>query len=400
MTWGRSRAIRQRSIGVVAYEMEGRPTGVGRYLEELLVALRGTPRARDWRCRLFFQGKRFDHALWTEQTSGVMRCEAVFDGRAGAHPVLWEQVRLPRLLRRHPVDLLFSPGYSLPTGPRLPSLVTIHDLAFEHRPRDFGFRERWRRRLLARRAARNADRVLTDTERTAVELRQLYGVPAERIAVAPLGVSARFRGGGGSLEQLAALGIRPPYLLALGAVLPRRRLDLVIRAFSRLCGDHAEPGLPADLQLVIAGPAAPSRASDLNRLIGISGVADRVIRMDYVDDEALPGLYAGATGVAYVSEYEGFGLPPLEALAAGVPALIGDSPALDELWPAYPFRCEASDGRAVTAGLRRLVVDLDARRRVRAEAPERLRTLTWTRTAESFAAAALTVLDAARRPER
>ncbi|MYI33043.1 MAG: glycosyltransferase family 4 protein, partial [Holophagales bacterium] len=188
-------------IGVVAYEMEGAPTGVGRYLEELLTALRGTPRARGWRLKLFFKGDPFEHPLWTGEEAGGCTCEAVFDRRTDAHPIFWEQIRLPRILRTRAVDLLFSPGYSLPRGASPASLVTIHDLSFEVLPRDFGFRERWRRRFLARRAARSATRVLTDTGRTAAELQGRYGVPEERIAVAPLGVSPRFEQAGQSVSR-------------------------------------------------------------------------------------------------------------------------------------------------------------------------------------------------------
>ena len=401
------------SIGVVAYEMEGAAGGVGRYVEELLTALRGTSRARGWRLRLFFKGDPFDHPLWAAGEAGGCSCEAAFDRRPGAHPILWEQFRLPHLLRRRPVDLLFSPGYSLPRGFRGPSLVTIHDLSFEALPRDFRWRERLRRRFLARRAARSATRVLTDTGRTAAELRERYGVPEDRIAVAPLGVSPRFsrarraasRGDAGRSEALARLGVRRPYLLVLGAILPRRRLDLVLAGLARLprgpAGPSAEVGETAtdaggaatdaggpaagELQLVVAGSNRLPRRGDLARMIRSSGCAERVNRVGYVPDDALPELYAGAAGTVYVSEYEGYGLPPLESLAAGAPALVADAPALLELWPDYPLRCERLDLDAVTDGLRRLLFDREARAAASAEGAERVRRLTWARAAETFA---------------
>ncbi len=378
-----------RSIGVVAYEMEGQPTGVGRYIEELLLALQRTPQARSWRLRLFFKGDPFEHPLWTGAAGGGCRLEPVFDRRPGAHPILWEQFRLPRLLRREPADVIFSPGYSLPRAPGRPSLVTIHDLAFEHRPGDFGFRELRRRRYLARSAARAATRVLTDTGRTAADLRQRYGVPAERVAVVPLGVSPRFAraresAGAGEQEQaraLAELGVQRPYLLVLGSILPRRRLDLVLRALGRLVRDPA----PTNLRLVIAGRNQLPRRDDFDRLIRAGDWAQRVVRLGYVDDGLLPALYARALGTIYVSEYEGYGLPPLESLAAGVPVLVSDAPALTELWPDYPLRCHRLEIDALTEGLRRLVLDQEARRSAMSEGPERVRFLTWDRAAECFA---------------
>ena len=401
-----------RSIGVVAYEMEGEPTGVGRYVEELLLALQRTPRAREWTVRLFFKGDPFEHPLWSNPAAGGCRVEPVFDRRPGAHPILWEQFRLPRLLRREPADVLFSPGYSLPRASGRPSLVTIHDLSFEHLPGDFGFRERLRRRHLARRAARAATRVLTDTRRTAADLRQRYGVPAERVAVVPLGVSPRFAraresAAAGKREQarvLAELGVRQPYLLVLGSILPRRRLDLVLRALGRLVREPAPATLGAasfrpasgsgpapespdldDLRLVIAGRNQLPRRDDLDRLIPGGEWADRVVRLGYVDDDLLPGLYARSQGTIYVSEYEGYGLPPLESLAAGVPVLVSDAPALAELWPDYPLRCDRLELDALTEGLRRLVLDGEARRLAMSEGPDRVQSLTWDRAAECFA---------------
>ncbi len=401
-----------RSIGVVAYEMEGESTGVGRYAEELLAALRRTPQAEGWRLRLFFKGDPFEHPLWTGGAGEGCRCEPVFDRRPGAHPILWEQFRLPRLLRRERPDVVFSPGYSLPRALDRPSLVTIHDLSFEHLPRDFGFRELCRRRYLARGAARAATRVLTDTRRTAADLRQRYGLPADRVAAVPLGVSPRFAraresAGAGEQEQarvLAELGVQQPYLLVLGSILPRRRLDLVLRALGRLVREPAPtplgapafrpasgsgpgPGSPNldELRLVIAGRNQLPRRDDLDRLIQGGDWAQRVVRLGYVDDELLPALYARALGTIYVSEYEGYGLPPLESLAAGAPVLVSDAPALTELWPEYPLRCDRLEIDALTDGLRRLVLDREARGSAMSEGTDRVRSLTWDRAAECFA---------------
>ncbi len=389
------------SIGVVAYEMEREPTGVGRYTEELLTALCRAPRAEGWRLRLYFKGDPFEHPLWAGPAGGGCRCEAVFDRRPGAHPVLWEQFRLPGLLRREQPDVVFSPGYSLPRTAGLPSLVTIHDLSFEHLPADFGFRELRRRRYLARRAARAATRVLTDTRRTAADLRQRYGLPADRVAVVPLGVSSRFaaaREPAGTRERkrdrvLAELGVRQPYVLVLGSILPRRRLDLVLRAFGRLLcepgpggsGSEGGSGNLDQLRLVIAGRNQLPRRGELDRLIRSGDWRERVVRLGYVDDDLLPALYARALGTVYVSDYEGYGLPPLESLAAGVPVLVSDAPALTDLWPEYPLRCARLEIDELTEGLRRLLLDGEARRLAMTEGPDRVRLLTWDRAAERFA---------------
>ncbi len=115
--------------------------------------------------------------------------------------------------------------------------------------------------------------------------------------------------------------------------------------------------------------------------------ADRIRRLDYVPEELVPALYAGARASFYLSSFEGFGLPPLESLAAGTPAIVGPGLELDVLWPGYPLRCPL-DAAAVTAAHPREALErrLRPRRARSAEAHERLRRLSWRRTAEALAA--------------
>ena len=168
-------------VAVNASEMEGRPTGVGRYLEGLLA---GCLEIGDVRFHLFFKDRPFEHPLLEHP-----RVTAQFDGHGGWTPMWWEQLRLPRLLARTRFDAFFSPAYSLPPGlGDRPSLVTIHDLSFEHFPQEFGWRERFRRRFLARRAARSASRVLTDSTAIAADIAACYELPAEDLTVIPLAV--------------------------------------------------------------------------------------------------------------------------------------------------------------------------------------------------------------------
>ncbi len=229
-------------LGVVAYEMEGARTGVGRYLEGLLAGLRESE--SPWRFELFLKGEPFEHELWGGKV------EPVFDRRAGAHPILWEQLRLPRLLARRGVDAVFSPAYSLPRGLGVPSLVTVHDLSFERLGGELSWKERWRRRFLARSAVRRATRVLADTGMIGRELEVTYDLPPEKVGVVPLGLDDKFLSGGDAeadLAKLGSYGIAPPYLLYLGSILPRRRVDLVIEAFAAVAAENPE------LRLVLAG---------------------------------------------------------------------------------------------------------------------------------------------------
>ncbi len=367
-------------IAVVAYEMEGQATGVGRYLEGLLAGVGACGDANTW--RLYFKGDPFDHPLWSEEGGSGTRFLPVFDRRPDARPIPWEQLRLPRLLRRAKPDLVFSPAYSLPPGTGVPGVVTVHDLSFELLPDDFPRRERWRRRLLARRAVKAARRVLTDTEEIARDLVRLYRVDRGKVAVVPLGIETQFLAAGQDSAsddaRLAAYGIRPPYLLYLGSILERRHVHLVIAAFAAVAGDH--PGLG----LVLAGRNRLRRPADLDDWIEASGVRRRITTAGYVREEDLPALYRRATLSFYLSSYEGYGLPPLESLAAGTPAVVGRGLALDELWPDYPYRAPTLDRTAVARITRAALGDEAARRRVAREGSERMARLDWRRSAERF----------------
>jgi glycosyltransferase involved in cell wall biosynthesis len=330
-------------VGVVAAEMEGPSTGVGRYLQGLFTGLGSWQHGIEW--HLFFQGAP------NGREPEIEGCVLHHSNHRGSR-VAWELLWLPPQLGRHRLDVVFSPAYTIPFGVRIPRVVSIHDLSFELLPEEFGFRERWRRRVLARRAARVAERVLTDTVGMAELVSRSYGVPAERMAVVPLGVDrARF----GSLpehgdrDRLEDLNVRAPYVLWLGTVLERRQPREVLEAVAAVRSRGHE------LQLVIAGSnrmRSPHRLAGWIRDLGLEACTRQ---LGWIGEEYLAPLYRGAAAAVYVSRHEGFGLPPLECLACGTPVVVAPGLALDTAWPDYPYRCEDTTAAAIEATLVRLV---------------------------------------------
>lgn len=364
---------------MVAYEMEGERTGVGRYLAGLLGGIQELDPG--WRWRLFFHGPPFEDELFRHPAF-----EAVFAGRTSGRPIVWEQLHLPRELRRFDLDLIFSPSYSLPpTGP-VPGVVTIHDLSFELLPGELGWRQRWRRRWLARRACRRAARVLVDTDQIRRQLVERYRLPPERVGRVPLAVDGSFRQAGAEAagrstwqEDPPLPEVRSPYLLYLGTLLERRNVDLLLRAFAHLRRERPE------LSLVLAGA---NRLRRPERLAGWLSELDlaggQVLHLGYVPEERVIPLYRGALLSFYLSSYEGFGLPPLESLACGTPAVVASGLALDELWPSYPYRCRDLEVDEVARVARQALEDPLGRRRVAEAGVERMSRLTWKRSAELF----------------
>ncbi|MCP4661884.1 MAG: glycosyltransferase family 4 protein [bacterium] len=371
-------------IGIVAYELEGAATGVGRYLAGLLAGIAECD--CDWQWLLFFRGDPFEHPLWSAPGSGgERRFQPLFDRRERTRPIVWEQLRLPRLLRRAELDFVFSPAYSLPPRLGVPAIVTVHDLSFERLPEEFPWKERWRRRMLARRAARRAVRVLADTREIARELEHTYRLDPGKIGVVPLAVDGALAAGAassgdGDAALLRSCGIEPPYLLYLGSILARRHVELVIATFSAVAAE-----LPS-LRLVLAGSNRLRRPEDLREWIARSGCGERIGEIGYVAEEALVALYRRAELSYYLSSYEGYGLPPLESLAAATPAIVGRGLALDDVWPEYPYRCETLDLDTVVAVTRAALAEPDRRRRIGREGAERVARLTWKRSAELFLA--------------
>jgi glycosyltransferase involved in cell wall biosynthesis len=228
------------------------------------------------------------------------------------------------------------------------------------------------------------------------EVRALYRVPEGRIGIVPLGIAggrgavaagstglAVELGGdsdGADAERLAEIGVARPYLLSLGTVLERRRPHLALEVLAALRADGP------DLSLVLAGANRLRRPAELGRWIAELGLGSAVRLLGYVPESAVRPLYRGAELTLYLSDYEGFGLPPLESLACGTPAVVGPGLALDELWPDYPYRCPSLEPAAVVPMARRALAGGGERERVGEEGRARMGEVTWRRAAESLLA--------------
>jgi glycosyltransferase involved in cell wall biosynthesis len=353
-------------VGVIAGEMEGRSTGVGRYLSGLFSGLSQWDNGVEW--HLFFQGDQVDLPATVTESA-----ELHFSGNLGRR-VLWEHVLVAREMAPLDLDLVFGPANSLPFGCRTPAVVTIHDLSFEMLPGEFQLRERWRRRLLARRAARVARRVFAVSTCMAEMLCRRYGVPASKVVVVPNGVDLqRFSQAseGGDHEIVASLGVQIPYILWTGTVFERRMPGLVLEALAALRRDHP------DLQLVIAGEnrmRSPERFARLRQSLGLD---DAVRCLGWVEEDCLAPLYRCAELGIYVSRHEGFGIPPLECIACGTPVVVSGGLALDDAWPDYPHRVANLTAAAIEKQIRSVLDGRMESREFAAAAQPVLDTFSW-----------------------
>ncbi len=266
----------------------------------------------------------------------------------GAGGTAWEQFALPGALRRERPDVFFAPGYTAPLTVASPLVVTIHDVSFFAHPEWFSFREGLRRRLLTAWSARRARRVITDTEFSRAEIRRHIGVPDDRTRVIPLGISHD------RLNDRLNDRLSAPVVLYVGSVFERRRVDRLIAAFDDVAA--RVPG--ARLEIVGENRTRHPRL-DLDALRLRSPHADRINIRSYVDDATLAGLYRDASVFAFLSEYEGFGLTPLEALVEGVPPVVLDTAVARETCGGAARYVAANAGRS--ADCRRDRRDADRR---------------------------------------
>ena len=238
---------------------------------------------------------------------------------------LWTHARLSREMQASPPDLLFVPAHVVPLRhPR--TVVTLHDLGYVHYPKAHPRQQRFALDLSTRWSARAAHHIIVPSEATAYDVRSILRVPASKITVIPHGVDERFgRATAEDAEKARSrLSLGKPYVLALGTIQPRKNLPLLARAIALLVGRGH------DIDLVIAGKRG-WLSGEVMREIEACGLGDRFRHLDYVPHELLPGLIAGAECLAQPSLFEGFGLPVLEAMAAGTPVVAARGSSLPEV---------------------------------------------------------------------
>jgi glycosyltransferase involved in cell wall biosynthesis len=348
---------------VDARELTGRPTGVGRYLLELLRRWTATEATRAHELVLCAH----DRPLAAQD----LACRVLRVGGGGG--TLWEQWTFARAVGREAPDVIFAPAYTAPLTGRRPVVLTVHDLSFVAHPEWFSFREGLRRRLLTRLSARRATIVLTVSEFSAREIESAFGITPPTLRVVRSGVR------GVAAERGAHA--REPRILFVGSIFNRRHVPALIHAVARV--RRQVPGV----RLSIVGENRSWPWQDPLADAKAAGVSDAVEVADYVPETRLAELYNSASVFAFVSEYEGFGLTPLEALAAGVPPVVADTPVAREVCGDAALYVPPGDILALADALMTLLLDSAARERLLACAPAVLARYSWDRAAaETWAA--------------
>jgi glycosyltransferase involved in cell wall biosynthesis len=268
-----------------------------------------------------------------------------------AYP-LWEQVSIPRLVGEQKLDVLLAPYNTAPL--RLPSrvrlILVVHDLIFMDRQpmsralyQNFG---RWYRRWVVPRAVRRADMLVTVSHYSAEQLAARFALDSSRISVIPNTIDKEW-----FATEPAVPGI-PPYILVVAGEAPSKNLRRTLAAFARL--RLSSPDL--DIHLRVAG-VKPKFHAVFHAAARKLGVAEHVELLDYLSDSAMRQLYQRATLFVMPSLQEGFGIPVLEAMASGVPAVVSSATSLPEIADAAARYFDPSSVDEMAAAMRDVLAD-------------------------------------------
>ena len=259
----------------------------------------------------------------------------------------------------------------------MPVVLTIHDVSYQLHPQWYPYKRDPLRRAFYRHSAYAAAHILTVSRFSAAEIHRAYGIPPERITVAPLGADPSFAPRNPEMSQQLPAGVVPPYLLHVGDLHERRNLpmlvDIVVEARRHF-------GTVPGLSLVVVGKDL-GIAPELSAMAARAGARDAVVHLSSASDKQLHELYRSAAALVYPSLYEGFGLPVIEAMASGTPVIASNRAALPELIGDGGILIDPTDVDRWTQTVIDVVTSDERRASMRRDGLRQAAAFTWDRTA-------------------
>lgn len=290
--------------------------------------------------------------------------------------IRWQQIDVPAQARKHRADLLHIPGFDAPLWHPCPTILTVHDIIGWLFPKNMPPVARFYWAYWLPFSIRFANVLIADSEATRKDLIHKLKIPADRIRVIHLGVEARFSPQNQEQIERCRNHYQLPqrFILYVGTLEPRKGIDTLIDAFARLANRCP------DVDLVLAGKKGWYWQPLFERIQKHS-LQNRVHVTGYVADEDVPALYSAATVFAFPSRYEGFGLPPLEAMACGTPVVSSNSSSLPEVIGDAGILVAPDDESALAMNLEAVLSDRTLHGTLSAKGVLQASKFTWTKTA-------------------
>ena len=366
-------------VGLSATVIQRGKSGVATYVSGLL---RGMA-ARDWPVRLVVFGLEGDRAWfepWLDACEWVSVPEAC---RSAPRDIAWHQTVLPRLLRRNGCEVVHIPSYRrILAAPGMPQVATIHDLAPFRLSGKYDALRMFYGRHVVNRLARRVDQIITVSQATASDVGEFFRVPPDRVTVVYNGINhERFR----PMEPSEARAKLPAtadwdadwWIYVARLEHPAKNHLRLLEAFESFCREE-----PASRQRLVLAGADWHGADVIHRAIAASPVRDRIHCAGFVSESDLPAWYAGAAALVFPSLFEGFGLPPVEAMACGCPVLCSDRGSLPEVAGGAARMFDPGDTAAITRAMQEIHHDPTARHSLRERGLARAAEFRWDRCAD------------------
>lgn len=290
---------------------------------------------------------------------------------------LWTLVAFPKALRRDGADVAHT-QYTIPLNAPCPVVTTVHDISFRLYPDWFPRKHRILLNLTVPLAIKRAARVITVSFSSRRDILRVYRPSPERVEAIPLAAAPHYRPLPSDTARKYVedrFGLAQPYVVFVGVLQPRKNVPMLIEAFARAVYSAHIPH-----KLVLVGKAGWAYDEVMVQIARL-GLADRVLVTDYVEDADLPYLYSAADIMAFPSLYEGFGLPPLEAMACGTPTLVSDAPAMPEVAADGARVLPVMDSAVWGEAIAELALSPDKRRKLTEAGLARSRAYSWDATA-------------------
>jgi glycosyltransferase involved in cell wall biosynthesis len=360
-------------IGIDATSLPYQPVGAGNYIINLI---RSLSRLSDDIQYVIFTHKSGYELINLPELACIEWW--ILTDKKPALRLIWEQTVFPLLVKRARLDLLHSPHYTRPAWLPCSSVVTFHDLSFLLYPRLHTVVKRLFFSVAIYLSARVADAIITVSENTRQDALRILKVPLEQVFTVRLGVSEDFKRivDRGSLRQVQEKYKLPDkYILYVGTIEPRKNISLLLRAFRLIRQKRYSH------HLVIVGKLGWMYQEILHLIEGI-GLKDYVRFTGYVDSEDLPALYNLAEVLVYPSVYEGFGLPPLEAMACGTPVITSAVSSMPEYISDAGLLIQPNE-EALVKALEEVLNKPDLRTHLSSKGIEIAANYSWKSTAEN-----------------
>lgn len=370
------------NIGIDARLLHGR-TGIGRYTRSLFFEFARRQETTDTYYLFYdrvFPGVPIQHR--TQQASLPSNFHVVT--AECTTRILWTNFYIPRLLRQHNIDVYHGVcNFELPLRKVCRYIVTIHDLVPLFFPNLVPWKHLLFFKLFMKRAAKTADRIVTDSAHSKRDIIRYLGVPEDKIRVIPLGYTPPSRHNEENPNRQRAVltkyGIIRPYLLFVGVIEPKKNLERLIEAFALL---RQTPGFSDDLYLVIVGGKG-WLCDHLSQKVQDLQLEESVVFTGFVAEEELPSLYSGAEVFVFPSIYEGFGLPVVEAMSYGVPVVTSTASSLPEIAGDAGILVDPHNPAAIRDGIAEVLSNPQKKARMKQDGPIQARKFSWQRTAKA-----------------